>query len=376
MTNSYFSAMRVAALITFLVIGVGLSITGFDRPSSEFSLRHRSAPRITGALPDFVTIARRFDPSLVHISTVNGAVSAGADNAPPGLGSGVILRSDGYMVTNDHVVKNAEKIFVRLADRRQLPARLVSRDERSDLALIKVAAPAALTAASLGDSDLVQTGEWVVALGSPFGLDRTLTAGIVSAKTRRLPTGLYSQYIQTDVTMNPGSSGGPLLNLEGRVIGINTAILSRDGNNIGINFAIPVNSVKEVLPALFSGRRVIRGWVGLSTQTASSAVPHPAGADRASGAVVVGVAPHGPAAQAGIRPGDVVVAYDGKSIQDAAELSDLVARTAVGRRVGLYVSRQRMLYRAVLAVSELEESASSSHSRSAWFRSSGTEFRS
>ena len=333
-----------------------------------------SAHRMAAALPDFVAIARRFDRSLVHISTLNNDQSQ--DHPPAGLGSGVILRADGYIVTNDHVVRNAQKVFVKLADRRQIAALVVGRDERSDLALIKVAAPTFLAGAPLGDSSRVQTGEWVVALGSPFGLDRTLTAGIVSAKTRQLSTGLYADFIQTDVTINPGNSGGPLLNLQGSVIGINTAILSRDGNNTGINFAIPINRVKELLPDLFSRGRVIRGWVGLSTQTLNPAVGKRLRLDEFSGALVVAVAADGPAAHAGIRPGDVVVAYDGKSVHEAGDLPALVAQTAVGRRVALYVSRNRMLYRAVLHVGELKEAAAPVHTRSAWIKPGAAEFQS
>jgi serine protease Do len=316
-------------------------------------------------LPDFVSVARRFDPSLVHISTVYpetppatgaaGDIAGATGGRRAGLGSGIILHRGGHILTNDHVVANAEKIFVKLADRRELAATVVGRDARSDLALIKVAAPRALTAAPLGDSALLQTGEWVVALGSPFGLDRTLTAGIVSAKRRRLAGSAYCDFIQTDVTINPGNSGGPLLNLHGLVVGLNTAIISRNGNNTGINFAIPINLIKDVLPELFSKGRVSRGWVGISTQTISQATARALHLDKASGALVVGVASDGPAAHAGIRPGDVVVAYDGRSVDEAGELPALVAKTAVGRSVALYVSRNRILYRAVLAVRELKD---------------------
>ena len=331
---------------------------------------------MAAALPDFVSIARRFDPSLVHISTLRHAPSTPDSPARlTGLGSGVILRADGHILTNDHVIRDAEKVFVKLADRRELSALVVGRDARSDLALLKVDAPSALAAAPLGDSSLVQTGEWVVALGSPFGLDRTLTAGIVSARTRRLPNNMYADYIQTDVTVNPGNSGGPLLNLEGLVVGINTAILSRDGNNMGINFAIPIDLVKELLPELLSRGRVTRGWVGLSTQTLTPAAARSLRVEGA-GALVVGVAPHGPAAHAGIRVGDVVVAYDGKSIGQADELPGLVAKTAVGQQVALYVSRNRILYRAVLAVSELKESAPEPRTRSVMKRAGGAEFSS
>lgn len=327
--------------------------------------------RTTVALPDLVSLARRFDPSLVHISTLNGAYAARS----AGLGSGVVLRSDGYIVTNEHVIRDAEKIFIRLADRRELAARVVGRDERSDLALLQVAARAGLAAAPLGDSSRVQTGEWVVALGSPFGLDRTMTVGIVSARARRLPASPYSDYIQTDVTINPGNSGGPLLDLQGRVVGINTAILSRDGTNTGINFAIPVNFVKELLPALYARGRVIRGWVGLAVQTLTPAAARHMQIE-ASGALVVGVTADGPAAQAGIRPGDVVVAYDGREVARAGELPRLVARTTVGRRVALDVSRNRLLYRPMVAVREFPEGAAEPRPHTAVLQNRAAEFHS
>jgi serine protease Do len=359
--NSLSGLTRMRSLSAIVILLCSCAICAF---AAHFALPRLVRQTPVGNLPDFVSVARRFDPSLVHISTLyretlpGAPADAGAAGGRrAGLGSGIILQSDGHILTNDHVIANAEKIFVKLANRRELVATVVGRDARSDLALIKVAAPHPLTGAPLGDSERLRTGEWVVALGSPFGLDRTLTAGIVSAKTRRLATNAYCDFIQTDVTINPGNSGGPLLNLHGLVVGLNTAIVSRNGTNTGINFAIPVNLIKDVLPELFSKGRISRGWVGISTQTISQATARQLRLDKASGALVVGVAPDGPAAHAGIRPGDVVVAYDGTSVDEAGELPALVAKTAVGRNVSLYLSRNRILYRAVLAVGELKESS-------------------
>jgi serine protease Do len=173
------------------------------------------------------------------------------------------------ILTNYHVVEGTNKVTVKLADRRELDATVVGRDAKSDIALIKVAAPTALNPAPLGDSSLLEAGDWVVAMGSPFGLDRTLTAGIVSAKSRRIAASAYYDYIQTDASINPGNSGGPLLNLQGRVVGINTAMFSHNGANTGVNFAIPINLVKDFLPQLLSKGRITRGWLGIWTQVVS-----------------------------------------------------------------------------------------------------------
>ena len=354
-----------------------MTVAAIEAALYSFPSRVAHAPAIPTApvFPDFVSVARRIDASLVHISTVQSPSLDSTAPAPGGLGSGIVLRPDGHILTNDHVVNKAEKVFVRLADRRELPARIIGRDERSDIAVIKIAAPAALEAAPLGDSNLVQTGEWVVALGSPFGLDRTLTAGIVSAKARRLATNAYCDYIQTDVTINPGNSGGPLLNLEGRVIGINTAILSRSGNNMGVNFAIPINFIKDVVPDLLLRGQVIHGWIGLSAQSVSAAIANRLGFGKPTGALVLRVTPRSPAAQAGIRVGDIIVAYDGKAVGEAAELRHLVARTVVGRSVGIYLHRDGMLHRAVLDVRELPSSAEPSHAARGALLASSTELQ-
>ena len=319
------------------------------------------APTRTVHLPDFVTLAQEFSPSLVHISTLHAPMgdSKSQEGTPDathaGMGSGIVMDRDGHVITNYHVIQQAGKVVVKLADRRELDATVIGRDARSDIAILKIAPTAALRPAPLGDSSRVQTGEWVVAMGSPFGLDSTVTAGIVSAKARRIPTSVYYDYIQTDVTINPGNSGGPLLNLQGRVVGINTAMLSPNGASIGINFAIPINLIKDLLPELLAKGRVTRGWLGISTQMVSAGVARLLKIDPSAGALVVAVDPAGPAAHAGIHPGDIVVEYNGKSVHDAAELPALVAKTTVGRQVALTISRNRMLYQVMLPVGELKE---------------------
>jgi len=332
------------------------------KPSGMLISSHRPLRGVV--LPDFVALAQEFAPSLVHISTLHARTGHDSsapgetppDDGPAGLGSGILIDEIGHLITNHHVIQHGGKMIVKLADRREFEATIVGRDARSDIALLKIAPAAPLKPAPLGDSSRVQTGEWVAAMGSPFGLDSTLTAGIVSAKTRRIPTSVYYDFIQTDVSINPGNSGGPLLNLQGRVVGINTAMLSRNGASIGINFAIPINLIKDLLPELFAKGRITRGWLGISTQIVSPDIARLLKVDSSAGALIVGVDPVGPAAHAGIHPGDIVVEYNGKWVNDAAELPALVAKTTVGRQVALTINRRRMLYQVMIPVGELKES--------------------
>jgi serine protease Do len=355
---------RVAVSCFVLLIAIALAAhSSIIYPTGSIQLAQRGV-----RLPDFVALANQVAPSLVHISTLYAQSAQPAANsldrhngpapdsrAPGGLGSGIIINSDGHILTNYHVVDGADKIVVKLADRRAFDATVVGRDARSDLAVLKIAPRQALQPARMGDSSRLETGEWVFAMGSPFGLDRTVTAGIVSAKARRIPASVYYDYIQTDISINPGNSGGPLLNLRGRVVGINAAMLSRNGFSVGINFAIPINLVKDLLPELLARGRVTRGWLGISTQIMTPAVARRLKSDQSAGALVVAVDANGPAAGAGIHPGDIVACYDGRSIVDAIDLPALVAKTAVGRQVTLAISRNRILYQTILRIGELKE---------------------
>jgi serine protease Do len=327
------------------------ALTNLARSSAADSFTGRNPP-----IPDFVPVVKRFAPSFVHISSFHAgaADSTALPENRARLGSGFVIHRAGHILTNYHVIENAQKVVVQLADRRELEATVVGRDPRSDIAVLKVSAPVVLTPGAFGDSSLVQTGDWVLAMGSPFGFQASFTAGIVSAKTRHIAANAYYDYIQTDASMNPGNSGGPLLNLAGDVVGINTAIFSRNGRATGINFAIPINLVKELLPEILSRGQVTRGWLGISTQSISSGATGTPGL-RAAGALVVGVAREGPAAQAGIQAGDVVVMYDGKAVVDADTLPRLVAQTTVGRNVTLYLSRHGIIYRVVVPVQKLKE---------------------
>ena len=271
------------------------------------------------------------------------------------MGSGFIIDSDGSILTNNHVVENASKIVVKLADDQEYEAKVVGRDQKTDIAVIKINAKTALTAANFGDSDTLEVGEWVVAIGNPFGLDSTVTSGIVSAKGRHIGQGPYDNFIQTDASINPGNSGGPLLNLRGEVIGINTAIFSRTGGNIGIGFAIPINLVKELLPQLRGKGKVVRGYLGVLIQKVTPEIAESLGMEKSQGALVANVSKEGPAEKAGVKVGDVIVEFDGKEVKDSGDLPIIVARTQVDKKVRMKVLRDKKETVLNVAVGELKD---------------------
>jgi serine protease Do len=255
------------------------------------------------------------------------------------LGSGFVISADGYIVTNAHVVQQAEQIRVKLPSREEYDAKLVGIDAKTDVALIKVKPRDDLPVARLGNSDTLEVGDWVVAIGNPFGLEATVTAGIVSAKGRVIGAGPYDDFIQTDASINPGNSGGPLLNTQGEVIGINSAIVSRSGGNVGIGFAIPINLARHVIDELRGHGKVVRGWMGVSIQDLTPALAQSFGLDRPRGALVVEVDPDGPAAKAGVERGDVIIAYNGTPIGESHQLPAMVAETPIGKSGELTVLR-------------------------------------
>jgi serine protease Do len=254
----------------------------------------------------------------------------------PSLGTGFVISKDGYIVTNNHVIEDVEKITVKFNDRRELPATVVGRDPKTDIGLIKVESKEPLFALPLGDSESVRPGEWVVAIGNPFGLEHTVTAGIVSAKHRNIEHGAYDDYIQTDAAINPGNSGGPLLNLAGEVIGINTAINPR-ANTIG--FAVPIDMAKTVLPQLRASGHVTRGWLGVVIQGVSPEIAEELGLSETKGALVSKVIEDGPGAKAGIEKMDVIREFDGKPVEDYDDLPKIVASTPVNKKVDITVIR-------------------------------------
>ena len=273
------------------------------------------------------------------------------------LGSGFIIDSDGSIITNNHVVENASKIVVKLStDDQEYDAKVIGRDPKTDIAIIKINAKTNLPAAgTLGDSDQLEVGEWVVAIGNPFGLDSTVTSGIVSAKGRHIGQGPYDNFIQTDASINPGNSGGPLINLRGEVVGINTAIFSRTGGNIGIGFAIPINLVKELLPQLRGKGKVTRGYLGVLIQKVTPEIAESLGMDKGYGALVANVSKDGPAEKAGIKVGDVITEFDGKEVKDSGDLPIIVARTPVDKKVRMKVLRDKKELVLNVAVGELKD---------------------
>jgi serine protease Do len=270
-----------------------------------------------------------------------------------GSGSGFVIREDGVIVTNNHVVEDAKDITVTFADGRELSAKVLGHDAKTDLAVIKVEADG-LPVARLGNSEEVSVGDWVVAIGNPFGLDNTVTAGIVSAKGRAIGAGPYDDFIQTDAPINPGNSGGPLLDEQGNVIGINTAIFSQNGGSVGIGFAIPINLAKRLVPQLEKGH-VTRGWLGVTIQKITPDLAESLGLENTHGALVAQVAAKSPAAQAGIEAGDVITTFNGKPLKDQSSLPTLVADTPVGDTVPVEVVRHGKTQTLEVTVKKLEE---------------------
>jgi serine protease Do len=317
----------------------------------------------TGFPGSFAELSKKASPAVVNISAVKIVKSHGGMPMPFGaddpfkdffeffyrdrqprdfkqqsLGSGFIIDKDGFILTNNHVVESTDEIKVKLADGREFKAEIVGRDPKTDLALIRIEPESDLPILSLGDSETAQVGDWVIAIGNPFGLGHTVTAGIVSAKYRQIGAGSYDNFIQTDASINPGNSGGPLLNTAGEAIGINTAIFSRSGGNIGIGFAIPINMAKDILPQLKEGK-VVRGWLGVMIQEVTPELKEKLGLSDVRGALVADVTSGGPAETAGIKRGDVIVGFNGKEIKEMKELPFLVASSPVGSEAEVDIVR-------------------------------------
>jgi serine protease Do len=346
-------------------------------------------------LPDFTDLVKESSAAVVNISTTTSPQGSANANVPftqdqlqqmpeffrrffespdgmgPGqsgprrsMGSGFIVSKDGYVLTNNHVVDGAEEIIVRLSDRRELEATVVGTDPRSDLAVLKVEATD-LPVVRLGDSSELEVGEWVVAIGSPFGFDHTVTAGIVSAKGRALPSENYVPFIQTDVAINPGNSGGPLFNLEGEVVGINSQIYTRSGGFMGVSFAIPVDVAMNVLDQIRDQGYVSRGWLGVLIQEVSRDLAQSFGLSKPHGALVAEVMPGSPAAEAGLRPGDIILEFEGEEIGLSAELPPLVGRVPVGSTANLEIMRNGNRQNLGVTIGELPDPQNAQHAQSA-----------
>jgi serine protease Do len=310
----------------------------------------------------FSGLVKEASPSVVYISTkkiVKRAISPFGQNDPlrdffekfygdrfprdtpqSGLGTGFVIDKEGYILTNNHVVEMADEIKVTLEDETVFEAKIVGRDPETDIALIKIDNAKNLKALKLGDSDLMEVGDWVVAIGNPYGLGHTLTAGIVSAKFRdNVGIGTFDNFIQTDASINPGNSGGPLMNIDGEVIGINSAIYSQTGGSVGIGFAIPVNMAKDLLPMLKTGK-IVRGWLGVGVQEITADLKEQFKLENEDGALISQVYPDGPSGKAGLKNGDVIVSFQGKEIKDSKRLPYIVSATPVGTNAEVVVIRK------------------------------------
>ena len=270
------------------------------------------------------------------------------------LGSGVITSSDGYILTNNHVIENADEINVRLANHKEYVATVIGTDTVTDLALIKIDPKSSLRYAKLGNSQKLRVGDWVVAIGNPFGFEQTVTAGIVSGKGRNIGGGSYENFIQTDASINPGNSGGPLFNMAGEMIGLNTAIYSRSGGNIGIGFAIPVNMAKNVMGQLKSNGTVTRGWLGVHIQAVNQDIAEHFGLNRPYGALIGQVGKNSPAERAGLQAGDIILEYKNQELTEMSMLPTLVAQTPVNEKAILTIFRKGKEQKISVIIGQLE----------------------
>ncbi len=315
-------------------------------------------------LPDFTKLVEENNASIVNISTTregnlpknhpqleNDELNKFFErffgdklpNAPrqrntQSLGSGFIYSSDGYIVTNHHVIKNAKKIIVKLNNKTELTAKVVGSDEQSDIALLKVKAKN-LQPVKIGNSEDIKVGQWVLAIGSPFGFESTVTAGIVSAKGRSLPNGNYVPFIQTDVAINPGNSGGPLFDLSGKVVGVNAQIFTRSGGFMGLSFAIPIHVAEDVINQLKKNGKVVRGWLGVYIQEVTDNLAKSFGMKKPMGALISKIIPDGPAEKSDLKVGDIILEFNNKKILNSSDLPPIVGSSKVGKRVDVKVLR-------------------------------------
>ena len=384
-------AVRVALAVLLLAAAVGVG----------YLLRDRMGRPVLGALPvaatspslalpealqqSFVGVAEHVRPAVVHLGTIQRArprrepsLPPGSDDpffkdffnqffgpegpAPrseyrqPGLGSGVIIDKRGLVLTNFHVVKGADEIIIRLSDKREHRGQIVGTDPKTDLAVVRFQPDQhGLTVAPLGNSDALRVGEWAIAIGNPFGLDQTVTVGVISA-TGRSDVGIatYENFIQTDASINPGNSGGPLVNLKGEVVGINTAIVAAGQ---GIGFAIPINMVKRVVDQLVDKGKVVRGWIGVALQPLSPELAQSLGLGGTQGAVVGSTIAGSPAAKAGLLQGDVILSYNKTPVEDYRHIQRLVAETAVGKTIVLELLRKKQKVEVTLIIAEVPDAS-------------------
>lgn len=381
---------RMSRMLCAGAMGVALA---FSLPMSSPALAQAGPTPVVRGLPDFTVLVEKAGPAVVNIRTTERA-ARGPRGMPPldendpfyeffrrfmppghpgpgpgrqgqpesegegrneprqrGVGSGFIISADGFLLSNHHVIDGADEVVVTLTDKREFKATVVGSDARTDVALLKIEAQG-LPFLKIGNPDQLRVGEWVLAIGSPFGLDNTVTAGIVSAKSR--DTGDYLPFIQTDVAVNPGNSGGPLLNMSGEVVGINSQIYSRTGGFMGISFAIPIDEATRVADQLRKSGRVVRGRIGVAIDEVTREVAEALGMKTASGALVRNVEPKGPAEQAGVEAGDIVLKFNGKTIEKVSDLPRLVGNTPPGSQATLEIWRRGEVKTLKVKVGQVE----------------------
>jgi serine protease Do len=337
-------------------------------------------------LPDFRQLVKDSEAAVVNVSSTQANVQSDGGQKSPGtpglseenpisdffrrffddrselfrerqaysLGSGFIISEDGYILTNAHVARDADKIVVRLSDHREKPAKLVGVDELTDVALLKIDGEK-LPTVKVGDSDSLEVGDWVLAIGSPFGLERTATQGIVSAVGRNLPSDAYVPFIQTDAAINPGNSGGPLFNINGEVVGINSQIYSSTGGYMGLSFAVPIKLAIQVAEQLKATGEVTRGWLGVMLQNVNAELAEAFGLDRPRGALVAQIQRESPAAQAGFKVGDIILRYGGEAVEESSQLPRMIGATPVGRTVAMSILRNGEPLEIKATIARLEE---------------------
>ena len=364
MLKKWFAAMSLAFIATFNTVGyakelpdftelaekqgatvVNISVTQSMRGSSVVS---PFGPEGDEQIQEFF---RRFGiPNMPGMPGQNG--EAQPDYKSQSLGSGFIISNDGYILTNAHVVSSADEVIVKLSDNREFKAKIIGADKRTDVALVKIEATG-LPKVTIGDPSKLKVGEWVAAIGSPFGLENTMTAGIVSAKGRALPQENFVPFIQTDVAINPGNSGGPLFNLNGEVVGINSQIYSRSGGSMGLSFAIPIDVAIDVSNQLKTSGKITRGWLGIAIQEITKDLAESFGMKNTNGALVAGVEKNGPADKGGLEAGDVILKFDSKPITTSADLPRAVGSTKPGKIVPVEVLRKGSVKTLNIGVGEM-----------------------
>jgi serine protease Do len=378
--NRSFGLKTLATVAFSCLVAGALVVVGLDRTAPSAAQSTEGAPQLSAPIPavgqSFAPLAAKLTPSVVNVKVTKiektgmqlpqgpdgpfgdffGHFFGNGHQFPQdqpvhGAGSGVIINKDGTILTNNHVVEGAKEVTVTLADQREIKANIVGRDPKTDLAVLKIDPAKDVTPATMGDSNQLKVGDWVLAIGNPFGLSETVTSGIVSAKGRIIGAGPYDDFIQTDASINPGNSGGPLFNMQGELVGINTAIIP---NGQGIGFAIPINTAKPLIPQLVSNGKVTRGYLGVNIQTITPELAAALKLQTTKGALVADVVAGSPAEKAGIKRGDIIVSFDGKAVKDSHDLPTMVAATPVGDEATVTVLRKGEESRMQVKLTKLE----------------------